>query len=294
MLHKLFKIENRNGVVGLNRRGLSLIYPHNHPRDYHLADDKVKTKTVLHDNNIACAETYAIITRISDIPNAWELCKSKNTMAIKPANGCGGGGIMILKKDDKGHWVSSGNRIKDDDILQHMTNIVSGLYSMNSDDSCLVEECIVPHPFFAEIYHEGVPDFRVITLNAQPVMAMLRMPTSKSGGKANLHQKGVGIGVDIIRGTLTQVYDGKRYLDHHPDNPISIADKPIPYWEELKQLSIDTANAFPLKYLGIDLVIDALKGPQIMEVNVRPGLGIQLVNKCGLDKAIEQFYNPNL
>ena len=116
------------------------------------------------------------------------------------------------------------------------------------------------------------------------------MPTSKSGGMANLHQNGVGIGVDMVNGRLTQVYDGKNYRDHHPDNPKSIKGVTIPFWKEIMALSIATSKAFPLDYLGIDLVIDKTKGPQIMEVNVRPGLAIQLVNQCGLQKAIDHLF----
>lgn len=288
MFHKIFKMKNSAGVMGLNRRNLELIYPNNERAHYSLADDKVKSKEILHHNNIECAETYTVITKVSEIKKKWALCKSKNAMAVKPANGCGGGGIKILKKTNEGEWKSGGKIISEAQIFQHITSIVSGLFSMNSSDSCLIEECIIPHPFFAEIYDEGVPDFRIITLKGLPIMGMLRMPTSKSDGKANLHQKGVGIGVDLEKGTLTQVYDGKRYMDHHPDNPNKVNGKPIPHWDEMIELSIKTAKAFPLDYLGIDLVIDAVKGPQIMEVNVRPGLGIQLVNKCGLEKAIKE------
>ncbi|GAA3593928.1 sugar-transfer associated ATP-grasp domain-containing protein [Flavivirga amylovorans] len=290
MRRDLFTIKNRRGVMGLNQRNIELIYPNNKRKHYQLADNKVKAKAILHNNYIACAETYAVIERVSDIKNKWEQCKTYKSMAVKPANGSGGGGILILKKDANSNWRNGGEPITETQIFQHITSIVSGFYSMNSQDSCLIEECIVPHPFFAEIYDEGVPDFRVITLKGQPIMAMLRMPTSKSNGKANLHQNGVGIGVDINKGVLTQTYDGRQYLDCHPDNPIPIKGKPIPYWEELIKLSIDTAKVFPLDYLGIDLVIDAKKGPQIMEVNVRPGLGIQLVNQMGLGDAIKLNY----
>lgn len=287
MLHKLFNIQNTQGVIGLNKRNVELIYPNNQRKHYSLADDKVKTKELLHKHHIACAETYTVITRVSEVKHKWNSCQKYNAVAIKPANGFGGGGIKILKKSPTGEWISEGEPISEALIFQHITNIISGLYSMNSSDSCLIEECIIPHPFFAEIYDEGVPDFRVITLKEQPLMAMLRMPTSKSKGKANLHQKGVGIGIDMEQGILTQVYDGKKYSDHHPDNPEKINGKPIPYWDEIIALSKMTAKAFPLDYLGIDLVIDKTKGPQIMEVNVRPGLGIQLVNKCGLQNAIQ-------
>ena len=290
MFRKLFQVHNPKGVVGLNRRNIELIYPHNQRKHYTFADDKVKAKMILHKNDIACAKTYAVIERISEIKTTWSTLQNHNTLVIKPAKGCGGDGIKILKKGKQGKWESSGNTMTDAQIFQHITSIISGLFSMASNDVCLIEECIVPHPFFAEIYDEGVPDFRIITLKGKPLMAMLRMPTSKSDGKANLHQKGVGIGVDMKNGTLTQVYDGKRYSDHHPDNEAGVNGKKIPYWFTMLQLAKKTAQAFPLDYLGIDLVIDKIKGPQIMEVNVRPGLGIQLVNKCGLKSTLTQSF----
>ncbi|QTE23264.1 sugar-transfer associated ATP-grasp domain-containing protein [Polaribacter cellanae] len=287
MLNKIFKIQNPLGVIGINKRNLELIYPNNKKRDYSLADDKVKTKEILHKNNIACAETYAVIKKISEIKQKWESCKRYKALVIKPSNGFGGEGIKVLKKSIDGKWISGGNPISEIKIFQHITSIVSGVFSMTSNDSCLIEECIIPHPFFAEIYGDGVPDFRIITYKGTPVMSMLRMPTSKSNGKANLHQDGVGIGINMLTGKLTQVFDGKRYSDHHPDKPAKVSGKPIPYWDKILQLSIDTAMVFPLHYLGIDIVIDKIKGPQIMEINVRPGLAIQSVNKCGMTKAIK-------
>ncbi|HBZ98517.1 MAG TPA: alpha-L-glutamate ligase-like protein, partial [Pseudomonas sp.] len=40
-----------------------------------------------------------------------------------------------------------------------------------------------------------VPDIRIIVLMGYPIMAMLRLPTRQSGGKANLHQGAIGVGV---------------------------------------------------------------------------------------------------
>ncbi len=284
-----FKINNPHGIIGINKRNIQLIYPNNKKANYPLADDKVKTKTILHDNKIACAETYMVITNIGDVKAKWKACNKYNSLAIKPANGLGGDGIKILKKSEAGQWMSSGKPISDEEVIYHITSIVSGVFSMNYNDSCLIEECIIAHPFFSEIYKSGVPDFRVITLKGTPVIAMLRMPTSISDGKANLHQNGVGIGVDMEAGTLTQVYDGTSYSNSHPDNPNLVFGKKIPYWTEILALSVQTAKAFPLDYLGIDVVIDKYKGPQIMEVNIRPGLGIQMVNQCGMEKAIKKY-----
>ncbi len=282
------KSNKSSNVVGLNERNVNLIYPNNPKKYYPLADDKVLTKEILHKNNIPCAKTFGVIEYNSDIKKTWQSCNSNNALAIKPANGCGGGGIKILKKDKNGDWFSSGKKISDREIFQHMASIIMGFFSLGSHDRVLIEECIEPHPFFHEIYPEGVPDFRIITLNNTPLMSMLRMPTNKSDGKANLHQNGVGIGVDMKEGRLLDVYDGKKYSNHHPDSTFLVNGAPIPYWKEILEISIATAKAFPLNYLGIDVVIDKVKGPQIMEINVRPGLGIQLVNKMGLKGAIQQ------
>lgn len=282
-----FQIENPNGVIGINKRNIDLIYTHNRREYHHLADDKAKSKEILHAKGIPCAETFAVIKDMRDVKKSWAICKTHKAMAIKPANGYGGEGIIIIKKNEKGAWMNRGKEISEQQILRHITSIISGMYSLNSHDSCLIEDCIIPHPFFAEIYDDGVPDFRIITIKNRPVMAMLRMPTSKSKGKANLHQNGVGIGVDIKSGTLTQVFDGRYFSYHHPDRPGMILGKAIPFWQEILDLSVATSKAFPLNFLGIDIVIDKYHGPQIMEVNVRSGLGIQLVNQCGLAKAIK-------
>ncbi|NAS31129.1 alpha-L-glutamate ligase-like protein [Flavobacteriaceae bacterium R38] len=292
-IFNFFKGKNLNGITGLNARNLQLIYPNNERKYYKMADNKVLSKKLLHKHDIPCAVTYAVIERMSDIKKKWKACKKYDAMAVKPANGSGGEGIKIIRKNEDGQWISSGRIIKEEEIIRHMSAILSGLFSLGANDCVLIEECIIPHPFFAEIYPEGVPDFRVITLKGNPIMGMLRMPTARSEGKANLHQKGVGIGIDMKKGILTQVYDGKKYSDHHPDNPNIVFGKPIPYWNEIIEIAIATSKVFPLDYLGIDIVIDKNKGPQIMEVNVRPGLGIQLVNRQGLHKVIADLKKNN-
>ncbi len=278
----------KKSIVGINQRNAELVYQYNQRKDYKLADDKVLTKEILHQHQIACAETYAVIERMGDLLSGWQSVQHYQKIAIKPANGSGGGGIKILKKNAQNKWMSSGKKIDDSQILQHMANILMGVYSLGGRDRVLIECCIEPHPFFHEIYPAGVPDFRVILLNDVPILSMLRVPTDQSDGKANLHQGGLGIGIDMLKGELTQGYDGKSYYDSHPDSKSQIKGKKIPFWNELLLLSMETSKAFPLNYLGIDIVLDKDLGPLIMEINVRPGLGIQLVNQKGIKEAIQE------
>jgi alpha-L-glutamate ligase-like protein len=273
-------------VMGMNERNLRMIYANN-PREYYaLADDKILCKEILEKNKMPCAKTYGVIENIGDIVSGWESVQQYDKLAIKPANGSGGGGIKILRKNAEGQWMGSGKLITDDEIYFHLATIIFGVFSLGSTDRVLIEECIEPHSFFTEIYPQGVPDFRVIMLHNEPVMAMLRVPTDKSDGKANLHQGGLGIGIDIEKGLLMQAFDGKSYHDLHPDNGKVINGKIIEYWDDIVEVSILAARLFPLNYLGIDIVLDHKKGPMIMEINVRPGLAIQLANKKGLKQAL--------
>jgi len=250
---------------------------------------QIMTGSFINEYQIPFSKTYAIIENIGDIHAKWESIQGYDKIAIKPARGSGGGGIKVLKKDKDGNWISGGKIAVLEDIFLHMANIIMGQFSLGgTGDRVLIEECIIPHPFFQEIYDQGVPDIRVISLYETPLLGMLRIPTKKSDGKANLHQGGLGIGVDIKTGRLKEAYDGKNYSNKHPDNNHHIFGKKVPYWDEILSITKQTAKNVPVKYLGVDIAIDKNYGPLIMEINVRPGLAIQLANKTGLRTVLEQ------
>lgn len=289
MLKRLFGSPTpAGGALGINERNLRYVYARNDKNAFPYADDKILCKEALDAAGIACASTYGIIERIGDIPRVWQSLQHYERLAVKPAKGSGGGGIIILKKDSEGRWCSGGRVLSDEQIFSHLAQLLMGMYSFGTSDRVLVEQCIIPHSFFHEIYPAGVPDFRVILLDQKPAMGMLRLPTARSNGKANLHQGGLGIGINMEAGSLAYAYDGQAYHTVHPDSQQQILDKKIPYWEELLELSIQTAEAFPeLGYLGVDIVLDQELGPLIMEINVRPGLGIQLANRASLKQPLQ-------
>ena len=280
------RITNRyDHIVGMNERNRTLIYPNNERKNYQFADDKLETKKILERNQLSCPETYAAIGRVGDVQSIWEQKRDVDSLVIKPANGCGGNGIMLIRKRD-GKWHVGGDPIMESKIFSHIANIVFGMYSGGKDDRAILEELIVPHPKLTEFYSGGIPDIRIITLKGSPIMGMLRLPTKESGGKANLHQGGVGVGIDLDSGKLTHAYDGDRYITSHPDSGIDIQGKQIPMWNEIINLTNQVSDAFPLDYLGIDIVIDKTRGPLVLEINVRPGLSIQMANKTGLRSKI--------
>ncbi len=281
---KSIRMINEN-IIGMNERNLELIYPNNDRKHYKYADDKYLAKSILEQHGLPCPKTYAVVNSIGQIEQSWAAVCHQEALVIKPARGAGGKGIMILKR--KGNvWHSQGKSISEDEIFFHLANVIFGIHSFGDSDVALIEEFMRPHQLFINIFPDGVPDVRIILLKGDPLMAMLRMPTQESGGKANLHQGGLGIGLDMETGELLDAYDGQKYHQVHPDTGHRIMGLLLPHWSELVAMSIEASKHFPLEYLGVDLVIDADKGPMIMELNVRPGLAIQLANRKGLKSVI--------
>ena len=276
-------------ILGINERNHSLVYPKNKRKNYKWADDKILSKELLEKHGISCSKTMGIISKVGEIEKIWKTVKSEDKIAIKPARGSGGGGILILKKNDSGEWLESGKAIQEEDIFLHMARIIMGQYSLGSFDRVFIEECIESHEWFQKIYPSGVPDLRIILMDGNLLMAMLRLPTNRSNGKANLHQGGLGVGIEMEGGLLFAAHDGKKYTDFHPDTHEQIKGLNIPFWKEIIELSLRCSRVFPLNYLGVDIVLDQQLGPLVMEVNVRPGLGIQLANKTGLKKILKKI-----
>ena len=73
-----------------------------------------------------------------------------------------------------------------------------------------------------------------------------------------------------------------RAIERHPDTGTSLQDIHIPDFDELLRIATIAGSHTGLGYVGVDLVLDAERGPVILELNARPGLAIQLANAAGL------------
>jgi len=276
-------------ILGINRRNLQLIYRHNPRSGFPVVDDKVKTKEVLSQAGVPVPRTIRVIDSFLAARRSLAELAREPTFVVKPARGHAGGGVLIVASDPAGGWrTPSGRRLDAGEMLQHLGDILFGVYSLGrTDDRALVEERVNPHPFFREIYARGIADIRIILFREQPVMSMLRIPTDASDGKANLHQGAMAVRVSLSDGrTGPGVYRGKP-VTRHPDTGAPVSDQVLPFWNELVAHARTAARAVPLKYVGVDLVIDEALGPLILEVNARPGLQIQVINGAGLVPAVE-------
>jgi alpha-L-glutamate ligase-like protein len=232
-----------------------------------------------------------VIQTTSDILNfKWEGLPDR--FAVKPNSGFGGEGIIVLNKkiqSESGEisWRASNGEMWNVKQLQaHTLNILDGSYSLsNSPDIAFFEEKIINAPEMREIGKYGIPDIRVIVFNRVPVMTMLRVPTLRSQGKANLAKGAIGCGIDMSLGVTTTAIIEKprqRIIEKHPDSGFELAGFQIPYWNEILEHAIRCQDVTNLGYIGVDLAIDKYNGPVILELNARPGLGIQVANLAPL------------
>lgn len=274
----------RAGMLGINRRNRKYIGQYNPRSLFPLVDDKLKTRSMLSDAGIPMADLIGVIDTQSQVKDIVDLVEGHQGFAIKPAKGSGGKGILIVTHKDGDHWVkASGVRIRREDLVRHVSNILSGLYSLGgATDVALVESLIHQATHFNDYTVEGVPDIRVIVCRGYPAMAMVRLSTHASDGKANLHQGAVGVGIDIATGTALAAVQYGRPLGHHPDTNQPLDALTIPDWEALLVMAAKCYDVTGLGYLGIDIVVDRDRGPLLLELNARPGLAIQLANNTGL------------
>ncbi|NPA34169.1 MAG: hypothetical protein GXO48_04485 [Chlorobi bacterium] len=275
-------------LLSINRRNIEYVYACNPRQYYPLADDKVLTKQWLEQLDIPVAKTYMIVESFADIRPAIRRLKSLEKAVIKPSRGRGGGGIMLVVNKDGNLFSPSGRPLTDQLIRQHLADIIFGNYSFGLSDRAIIEEFIIPHEVFRNIYPEGVPDVRVIVYYGIPVLSMVRIPTDRSGGKANLHQGAMGVAIDMDSGTMLKGLWNGKYVSKHPDTEKQIEGVKLPFWNEVLEISKKIGTRSPLKYLGIDIVLSKNR-PVVMEINVRPGLEIQNINRKGLRGLLQRI-----
>ncbi len=282
-------LDRRANVVGINRRNLTLVYPNNARRDYPLADDKLLAKERFRAAGVPVPETLAVCDGLFAVPPAVGGLRGSGQFVVKPANGSAGGGILVVGDwdADRGVWQRVGGaELTPRSLARHLADIVFGVHSNQLEDRAFVEGRVVPHALFAALWANGLCDIRVITLRGAPAMSMIRVPTAESGGRANLHQGGLGIAVDLATGKTFRAVHHGRAVERHPESGARLLGLEVPCWPAVLDVSRRAARAVPLGYLGVDVVVDRERGPLVLEINARPGLEIQNVNGLGLAPAL--------
>ncbi len=283
----------QKAILGMNARNLDYVRPYNHTKGKRIADQKLLCKRVLKQAGIPVPGLIAKIKNQAAL-DAFDWNTLPNSFALKPNRGFGGEGILVVYARKKNHpdtWVKAdGSTVTVDDLKNHIRNILDGSFSLsNSPDIAFFEERLKLSKILKPYTYKGIPDIRVIIFNRVPVMAMLRLPTISSGGKANLQQGAIGVGIDMANGTTTTAIIGKgKRIEYVPGTRLLLSGIKIPRWKDILTMAVTAQDATGLGFLGADVAIDRDLGAVILELNARPGLSIQLANIAGLKERLER------
>jgi alpha-L-glutamate ligase-like protein len=298
-----------SNILGLNARTQLFSYPFNNSLGRTISASKVRTKKRLFDAGVPVPNIFVKFGGPKKIVK-FDWKSLPESFALKPSKGLGGEGIIVVKKKVKAEdkrwklgplvfskkvsggaaWITTQkNKVTEEDLKLHVLDILEGAYSVgNIPDIAFIEEYVGRHRAFRKYAFRGTPDIRVIVFNRVPVMAMLRLPTKESGGRANLHQGAVAVGIDMATGVTTKAYWHGRYIRYKPEGKKKLHGIRIPMWNRILEIAIEAGDAASLGYYGADVVLHPDKGPMILELNYQPGLSIQLANAAGLRKRLDR------
>jgi len=273
-----------SGVLGINERNLAFIQESNPRALYPRVDDKTITKGICYTHDIPVPETYCVIRRYGDVRRFLQIIGDRSEFVVKPSTGAAGRGIVVISRRNGNDFETpSGRAVSWGDLRYHLSTILSGLFSLGAQmDSVIVEQRIIIHPALERIAVGGTPDVRVILYRHVPVMAMVRLPTIQSQGRANLHQGAAAAAVHLVTGRTFGGVCNDRMISRHPDTGELIGGLEIPGWRDLLASSMKLSDALEMGYVGVDFVIDAKVGGVVLEANARPGLAIQVAHRIGL------------
>lgn len=289
-------ISKAKDLLGINARN-ALYLSRSSGKAKALVRSKYATKILLKNHNIPTAEIYGVLATTEDI-NDFDWSKLDGNFVIKPTNGYAGTGVVPFRnKIAENTWEDMlGNKWSLADIKLHCDDILSGQYSIHgSNHNVIIEERIPIHPKLLKYSYKGTPDIRVIVFNSVPIMAMLRLPTEESGGRANLAQGAIAVGVDLATGITTYALAHKSEPLHFlPGTKKKLNGIIIPEWERILETAIIASNAAELSLSGVDMFIHKDKGPMVVELNAAPGLSIQAANRAGLRRRLERVEDLNI
>lgn len=278
------KILNSGPVLSINERNVALVNTLNTPQLLDLAADKVKAKSVLRGQGVPVADDLAVCETHDQLGQLLDVARDQTAFALKPNRGSQGNGILIITGRQGDEFLTpSGRRLTAADLSHHVCEILAGSFSQDgSEDTAFLEPLLHQHEALNAIADLGLSDIRVILHDRQIIAAMLRLPTSLSNGKANLHQGALGLAIELETGRITHASMKGRSVERHPDSGVNLIGFKLPHWPQILEIARKASTAIPLGYIGIDVCIDQSLGPLVLEVNGRPGIEIQNVQKRGL------------
>jgi hypothetical protein len=217
------------------------------------------------------------LRKIEDFVSFLETIKAK-TICLKPSSSFGGKGVAIIDLIVSDGFLYIYDRRKK--VKQKAEEYLSDyLKSVNPsrEDGIIIEEYILQHEDLAKYNYSSVNTIRVMVFLdvelADPVFGAFLRVGRVGSIVDNGTSGGIMVKVDPVTGELgdgcfsTQPDDR---FSSHPDTQVAFSGNKLPFWEEIKRISVETVELFPgINYAGLDIAVTDV-GPVVVEMNVQP------------------------
>jgi len=268
------------GYLSINIRNRDFISRYNPSSVFpHVTKRRLKERLV--PAGVPMPRTLLVVRGREDMGTLEQFLRNASSFAMKPVAALGGEGILIVRGRTGEAFDTNLGPMRVPDVLAHARRILDAEFGAGPVQA-LIEEFVEQHPALRRVAPSGLADVRVLSFLGYPVMAMIRFPTAESKGRSNLHSGGIGCGVDLRMGRITNAIWYGKPITRHPDTGAPLVGLEIPSWPEILDVACHAQDLSGLGYAGVDVVLDAVRGPLVLEVNKRPGLEIQNANRHGL------------
>src|SRR5947209_5363124 len=145
-----------NGILGMNRRNAEMILDHNPRARFPLVDDKLRMRDLCLRIGVPTPAVYAGISSYSQLAHLEEILRYREDFVLKPNRGAGGRGVLVvLGRDGDGFLRHNGERLTLDEVRQHLSDILSGMYSLGGrPDEAILQQRVRLHPAFEPISYK--------------------------------------------------------------------------------------------------------------------------------------------
>jgi hypothetical protein len=212
-------------------------------------------------------------------------------IVLKPVDGGGGKGIVILPRGEDGRLLHDGEPIEG-----------PALDALADREGLLAVERLKQSDWATSLNPRSTNSMRILTM-VDPdtgegfiARAVQRIGVEGTGMLDNFSRGGLTVPVDIERGVLLK---GATFWPHeelrrhsvHPDHGRQLEGLEIPHWAELRQQLERIASLFPMMpYLGWD-IIHMEDGFAAIEANINSDTNVfQLHGPLLADPRIKRFY----
>ncbi len=242
-------------------------YDKNHIKYIPLFDDKHLFKIMIQGFNLPQPKLFTTIGQAYKIDTKEKfysfLSSTDSNILIKPMEGSGGEGILVLTNKD-GVFYSENRLFPKEKIWEHI---------QKGKINCIIEEKAVQKKYLSSIYPSSLNTFRIITIKTDDnkwhaIRSFMRVG---SGGREvdNTSFGGITLGINNVGETI-YAYDWtqKKEISHHPDTGICLTGIQLDGYNDVIDLALKASNKFSfMGTLGWDIGLSE-EGPFIIEGNV--------------------------